>query len=153
MPTIVKNLGYTSSTAQLLTVPIYVTAAVLAVVFAYISDRVGKRSPFIIVFLCIMVVGFSMCIATDPSEKPGVVYAGVFLIACSIYPSFPGNISWLSNNLAGSYKRSAGMAIQIGVGNLGGVSIPVNLWQPIHALLHEPVKKYVRCCSHANRAF
>ncbi|KAJ4397346.1 hypothetical protein N0V93_001571 [Gnomoniopsis smithogilvyi] len=120
LPTIVKNLGYTSSTAQLLTVPIYVTAAILAVVFAYISDRVGKRSPFIIVFLCIMVVGFSMCIATDPNKKPAVVYAGVFIIACSIYPSFPGNISWLSNNLAGSYKRSAGMAIQIGVGNLGG---------------------------------
>ncbi|KAF3764268.1 MFS general substrate transporter [Cryphonectria parasitica EP155] len=120
LPTIVKNLGYTSSTAQLMTVPIYVTAAILAVVFAYISDRVGKRSPFIIGFLCVMVVGFSMCIATDPSEKPGVVYAGVFLIACAIYPSFPGNIAWLSNNLAGSYKRSVGMAIQIGVGNLGG---------------------------------
>lgn len=39
---------------------------------------------------------------------------------CAIYPSFPGNIAWLSNNLAGGYKRSAGMAIQIGVGNLGG---------------------------------
>lgn len=123
LPTIVRNLGYTSSTAQLLTVPIYVTAAILAVVFAWISDRVGKRSPFIIAFLCVMVVGFAMCIGTDPKEKPGVVYAGVFLIACAIYPSFPGNISWLSNNLAGSYKRSAGMAIQIGVGNLGGVSL------------------------------
>lgn len=122
LPTIVNNLGYTSSTAQLLTVPIYVTAAILAVVFAWISDRVGKRSPFIIAFLCVMVVGFAMCIGTDPKERPGVVYAGVFLIACAIYPSFPGNISWLSNNLAGSYKRSAGMAIQIGVGNLGGVS-------------------------------
>lgn len=105
-----------------MTVPIYVSAAVLAVVFAYLSDRLGWRSPFIVGFLCIMIVGFSMCIATDPNVKPGVVYAGVFLIACSIYPSFPGNISWLSNNLAGSYKRSAGMAIQIGVGNLGGVS-------------------------------
>lgn len=122
LPTIVKNLGYTSSTAQLLTVPIYVTAAVLAVVFAWLSDRLGRRSPFIVGFLCVMVVGFAMCIATDPRDRPGVVYAGVFIIACAIYPSFPGNIAWLSNNLAGSYKRSAGMAIQIGVGNLGGVS-------------------------------
>lgn len=105
-----------------MTVPIYVTAAILAVIFAYFSDRLGKRSPFVIFFLGCMIVGFSMCIATDPSEKPGVVYAGVFIIACAIYPSFPGNVSWLSNNLAGSYKRSAGMAIQIGVGNLGGVS-------------------------------
>ncbi|KAK7438662.1 major facilitator superfamily transporter [Colletotrichum acutatum] len=105
-------------TAQLMTVPIYITAAILAVIVAYISDRVGKRSPFIVGFLCMMIVGFSMCIS---SSNPKVVYGGVFIAACSIYPAFPGVISWLSNNLAGSYKRSAGMALQIGVGNLGGV--------------------------------
>ncbi|ORY57839.1 major facilitator superfamily transporter [Pseudomassariella vexata] len=117
LPTIVKNLGYSSSTAQLMTVPIYITAAILAVVVAYISDRIGKRSPFVISFLCMMVVGFAMCISTS---NPRVVYGGVFITACAIYPAFPGNIAWLSNNLAGSYKRSAGMAIQIGIGNLGG---------------------------------
>ena len=56
------------------------------------------------------------------SSNPKVVYGGVFISACAIYPAFPGVITWLSNNLCGSYKRSAGMAIQIGVGNLGGVS-------------------------------
>ncbi|KAK7953675.1 hypothetical protein PG988_014369 [Apiospora saccharicola] len=117
LPSIVNNLGYKSSTAQLMTVPIYVVAAVLAVVVAYVSDRIGKRSPFVIFFLLMMVVGFSMCISTT---NPKVVYGGVFVVACAIYPAFPGNIAWLSNNLSGSYKRSAGMAIQIGVGNLGG---------------------------------
>lgn len=43
-----------------MTVPIYITAAILAVVFAYISDKVGKRSPFIIGFLLMMLIGFSM---------------------------------------------------------------------------------------------
>ena len=42
------------------------------------------------------------------------------MCACAIYPAFPGIIAWLSNNLAGSYKRSACMALQIGIGNLGG---------------------------------
>lgn len=37
-----------------------------------------------------------------------------------IYPAFPGNVSWLANNLAGGYKRATGMAIHIGVGNLAG---------------------------------
>ncbi|KAI1335590.1 major facilitator superfamily domain-containing protein [Xylariaceae sp. FL0016] len=117
LPTIIKTLGYTSSTAQLMTVPIYITAAILAVVVAYLSDRLGKRSPFVIGCLFMMIVGFAMCIST---KNPRVVYGGVFIAACSIYPAFPGMIAWLSNNLAGSYKRSAGMAIQIGVGNLGG---------------------------------
>jgi MFS family permease len=119
LPTIIKALDFTSSKAQLMTVPIYITAAILAVTFAYISDRVGKRSPFIIGLLLMMIVGFTMCIS---SGNPHVVYGGVFIAACAIYPAFPGVIAWLSNNLAGSYKRSAGMAIQIGVGNLGGVS-------------------------------
>lgn len=112
-----------------MTVPIYVTAAILAVVTAYFSDRVGKRSAFIVPFLCIMIVGFSMCISTS---NPNVVYAGVFISACAIYPAFPGVISWLANNLSGSYKRSVGMAIQIGMGNLGGVSLDSTLlyWGP-----------------------
>ncbi|KAI1356299.1 major facilitator superfamily domain-containing protein [Xylaria sp. FL0043] len=117
LPTIIKNLGYVSSTAQLLTVPIYVVAAVLAVVVAYFSDRIGKRGPFVIACLCVIIVGYILCISTG---TPGVVYAGVFIAAAGIYPGFAGNIAWLSNNLAGSYKRSAGMAIQIGAGNLGG---------------------------------
>jgi hypothetical protein len=37
-----------------------------------------------------------------------------------IYPAFPGNVTWLSVNLAGDYKRAAGMAIHIGIGNLAG---------------------------------
>lgn len=118
LPTIIRGLGYTSSTAQLLTVPIYITASVLAVVVAWYSDRVGKRYPFILVCLCIMAVGFIMCIAGG--SIPGVVYAGVFIAACALYPAFPGNITWLSNNLAGSTKRATGQAIQIAVGNLAG---------------------------------
>ncbi|KAL7894925.1 major facilitator superfamily domain-containing protein [Trichoderma sp. SZMC 28014] len=117
LPTIIKSLHYTSSTAQLMTVPIYVVAAILAVITAWFSDRVGKRSPFIIGYLFMMILGYGMCIG---SSNPKVVYGGIFLVACAIYPSFPGNITWLCNNLSGSYKRSAGMAIQIGVGNLGG---------------------------------
>ena len=60
LPTIIKSLHYTSSKAQLMTVPIYITAAILAVIFAYISDKVGKRSPFILTFMIIMTVGFAM---------------------------------------------------------------------------------------------
>jgi len=53
-------------------------------------------------------------------KLPGLVYARVFITTCGIYPAFPGNVTWMSNNLAGSYKRAAGIAIHIGVGNLAG---------------------------------
>ena len=43
-----------------MTVPIYVTAAILAVISAWASDRVGKRSPFIIFSQLMMLIGFVM---------------------------------------------------------------------------------------------
>jgi MFS family permease len=43
-----------------MTVPIYITASILAVVFAYFSDKVGRRSPFILGLLVTMAVGFIM---------------------------------------------------------------------------------------------
>jgi MFS family permease len=145
LPSIIRGLGYTSSTAQLLTVPIYITASVLAVAVAWYSDRVGKRYPFVLVCLCIMAIGFIMCVA---SATPGVIYAGVFIAACALYPAFPGNITWLSNSmlslnqysnaqnadvfpdLAGSTKRATGQAIQIAVGNLAGGMF--NIYSQLH---------------------
>ncbi|RPB07985.1 MFS general substrate transporter [Morchella conica CCBAS932] len=119
LPSIIKNLGYSSSKAQLLTVPIYITASILSVITAWVSDNRGIRSPFVFGGLCLTAIGFIIAISAPPSV-PGLVYAGVFIATCGIYPAFPGNITWLSNNLSGSLKRSAGMAIQIAVGNLGG---------------------------------
>ncbi|KAL1967856.1 hypothetical protein VTN77DRAFT_2545 [Rasamsonia byssochlamydoides] len=120
LPTIIKDLGYSSSTAQLLTVPIYITAAGISVLSAWLSDRVGQRSPFIFFFMCCIAAGFIICLAASGRGVPGVVYFGTFLAVVGIYPSFPGNVTWISNNLAGGYKRAAGMAIHIGVGNLAG---------------------------------
>lgn len=117
LPTIIKELGYKTTTAQLLTVPIYVVASAITIAVAYAADRKRLRSPWILVGLCFQAVGFIMCIATS---HPGVTYAGIFIAACALYQCQPSNITWLSNNLSGSYKRAVGMGIQISVGNLAG---------------------------------
>ncbi|KAL2869603.1 major facilitator superfamily domain-containing protein [Aspergillus lucknowensis] len=120
LPSIIQDLGYTSSTAQLLTVPIYTTAAVVAVFGAWMSDRYKKRSPFILFFMSLIAIGFIIVIASSDRGVPGVVYFGVFVAVVGIYPAFPGNVTWISSNLAGDYKRAAGMALHIGLGNLAG---------------------------------
>lgn len=80
-----------------------------------------------------------MCLASTGRGVPGVMYFGIFVAVvgkytdriptyrCAvahsnlgIYPAFPGNVTWLSVNMAGDYKRAAGMAIYIGIGNLAG---------------------------------
>lgn len=121
LPTIIKELGYASTTAQLLTVPIYVTAAVITVAVAWLADKKRIRSPFILGALFFQLIGFVMCISTGHA---GVTYAGIFIAACAIYPTQPSNVTWLSNNLAGSYKRAVGMGLQISVGNLAGGTYP-----------------------------
>ncbi|KAK4220965.1 high-affinity nicotinic acid transporter [Podospora fimiseda] len=119
LPTIVRELGFKKTSAQLMTIPIYATAAILGIVVSYFADRVGKRSPFIIGPLLFMLIGFLICITCT---KPHVVYAEVFIAGAATTPGVPGTITWLSNNLTGTLKRSVGMALLISMANLGGVS-------------------------------
>ncbi|PKX89093.1 MFS general substrate transporter [Aspergillus novofumigatus IBT 16806] len=123
LPSIIKDLGYTSSTAQLLTVPIYITAAGVAVGAAWLSDRHKQRSPFILFFMSLIAIGFIIVISSTGRGVPGLVYLGAFIAVVGIYPAFPGNVTWISVNLAGDYKRAAGMALHIGPGNFAGVWI------------------------------
>lgn len=137
LPSIIKELGYRTTSAQLLTIPIYITAAILAIATCYLSDKAVKRGssrwPYIFVPMCAILIGFIIAISgSAKGGLPGLVYAGVFIATCGIYPAFPGNVTWVSNNLAGSYKRAAGMALQIGVGNLGG-AMASNFYRAIDA--------------------
>ena len=50
LPTIVKNLGYTNNTAQLMTVPPYVVACVFCISGGYLADRHGQRGIYMIFF-------------------------------------------------------------------------------------------------------
>ncbi|KAH8689838.1 high-affinity nicotinic acid transporter [Talaromyces proteolyticus] len=123
LPTIINNLGYTSTDAQLLTIPIYISAAITAVVVAWYSDRHLSRSPFLFVLYGVIIVGYLITMAGAAADIPGLTYAGVFIVACGLYTAFPCNVTWISNNLAGSYKRAVGLAIHVGFGNLGGAMV------------------------------
>lgn len=60
-------------------------------VFALWSDRIQRRSPFILAGLCMLLVGFSINISDAP---PGVKYFGTFLCVSGSYAAFPGVVSW-----------------------------------------------------------
>jgi len=118
LPTIIKELGYKSTKANLLSVPPYATAAVLTVLVGYIADRTGKRGLCNILVPWFGIAGFAMLMA---SKQPGVKYAGTFLGALGIYPCISNTISWASNNVEGVYKRGVTLGFVIGWGNLNGV--------------------------------
>ena len=101
--------------------------------FATLSDKLQKRSPFIFVGQLVTVIGLAILLSDAPS---GVRYFGTFFCIAGPYAGFPGVLAWcvsiferqrtyslvcrLSNNMAGQYKRGTGLAFQIGFGNFAG---------------------------------
>ncbi|KAJ3924508.1 MAG: hypothetical protein NXY57DRAFT_908020, partial [Lentinula lateritia] len=108
---------FTTAISQLLTVPPYIFATIVLGLFAYYSDKVMMRSPFILAAQIMCLIGFSINIA---NVSTGAKYFGTFLIVAGSYAGFPGIVAWLGNNLCGQYKCGVGMALHIGIGNFSG---------------------------------
>lgn len=118
LPTILVQLGYTSTKANLLSVPPYAVAAVMTVTIGWLADRTHQRGLCNIGISLFGICGFSMLLG---SANPHVQYAGTFLGAIGIYPCIANTISWASNNTEGVYKRGVTLGFVIGWGNLNGV--------------------------------
>ncbi|KAL8286275.1 hypothetical protein RQP46_004763 [Phenoliferia psychrophenolica] len=78
MPTIIKGLEITVDPvySQLLTVPVYLVAAVSFIIGARISDRYRTRSVPLLVYATIMIIGY---IIIAVAHSPAVRYFGVFV--------------------------------------------------------------------------
>ncbi|KAH8780044.1 putative nicotinamide mononucleotide transmembrane transporter protein [Diaporthe sp. PMI_573] len=118
LPTIVADLGYKNTTAQLLTVPPYFVACIFCIGAGYLADRMKQRGIFMISFMIIAMIGLIMLLASNSS---GVKYTGCFFLASGIYPNVPQGVAWNGNNIGGSLKRGVGIAMHVGFGNLGGL--------------------------------
>ncbi|MCJ1278900.1 hypothetical protein MMC21_006721 [Puttea exsequens] len=132
LPSIIKDLGYASTKAQLLSVPPYAAAAILTITVGYTADRTRQRGICNICTSVLGVIGFSMLCA---GTSPGVRYAGTFLGALGIYPCIANTIVWTSNNTEGVYKRGVTMGFVIGWGNLNGV-VSSNVYQMVDSPLY-----------------
>lgn len=131
LPTILKvSLKYDAVHAQLMTVPIYIVAAFMVVVFAYFSDRLQNRSEFLIGGCVISAIGWGIGHAYPHNGK--VRYGAMFLSSFS-YAAFPSVVALLTQNIGGKTKRSVCIAIQVGVGGLAGIissNIFLTRWAP-----------------------
>ena len=117
LPTIIAELGFASSTAQLLSVPPNAIGCILTIVSGILSDRFRARGPFVLVGSVSVLVGYVILFAT---ESPGAGYAGTMVAACGLFPSVALTIAWAGGNAGGDVKKAVVIAMIIGVGNLGG---------------------------------
>ncbi|KAL5120339.1 hypothetical protein ACEQ8H_001629 [Pleosporales sp. CAS-2024a] len=118
MPTILRDLGWTATKAQLYTVPPYVCACVIAIAVAFVSDKTNRRGIYLAVFTLPAIAGFAiMRWGTDPNLR----YGGIFLITIGAFPGGPGFLAWAANNAAGPAVRSVSTAYVVTLGTAGGI--------------------------------
>ncbi len=118
LPSIIKDLGYSSAEAQLMTIPPYACAFFLTITFALLSQKYQQRTPFILTSTSLAILGYILLLS---DHRAGVSYLGTIFAATGIYPSVALTLAWPANNVSGQTKRAMTNALQISIGNLGAV--------------------------------
>jgi adenylosuccinate synthase len=118
MPTILRDLGWTATKAQLYTVPPYVCACLIAIAVAFVSDKTNRRGLYLAIFTLPAIAGFAIM---RWSRDPDVRYGGIFLLTIGAFPGGPGFLAWAANNAAGPAVRSVSTAYVVTLGTAGGI--------------------------------
>lgn len=119
-PTILRQLGWSSVRAQVLTIPVYVFSFVVTIIVAICTDRLRHRYAFAMLGIFLATIGYGVLLAQE-YVPVSTRYAAVFLVAVGSNITQPVVLVWLNNNMGGHYKRSISAAMQIGFGNCGGI--------------------------------
>jgi MFS family permease len=105
-----------------MTIPPYALATLFTILWAWLSEHMRIRSPFILTTTSLAIIGYIILLSNhDPTHRPGLSYVGTFFAAVGIYPSTALSLAWPANNVSGQTKRAVACAMQITVGNLGAV--------------------------------
>ncbi|KAL6242109.1 hypothetical protein RBB50_011021 [Rhinocladiella similis] len=120
LPTILKQLGWTSIRAQVMSIPVFIVAAVLTITAAFLSDYIQRRYVVLMTGCTLAIIGYAILFSMR-SVPVGARYFAVYLITGGGFSAQTISIVWLSNNMGGHYKRAIGVAMQIGFGNIAGI--------------------------------
>lgn len=123
IPTIVSGISAHQDPrhVQVLCIPVFVAAAVSSFAFSFLSDYFKHRTGFAI-FGYVMIVAGAIVLLNQEHVHANTRYGAVYLLACGIYIAVPIIWTILPNNVAGTYKTGIAIAIQVSIGNLGGVA-------------------------------
>ncbi|KAI0067785.1 MFS general substrate transporter [Artomyces pyxidatus] len=142
-PTILNQLGFEATAANLLSVPVYAWACIMTCIIGFLGDRIGHRGYINLGLFGTGLAGYIILIA---SRNAALSYFAVYLAAAAIYPAIPNSVAWVSGNVEGAYKRSAVLGMAIGFGNLNG-AVSSNVYRakdkPWYSLGHGIILAYI----------
>lgn len=133
VPTLLHGYGWSPLRTQIMTIPVYIVAAVVCVGLAYASDYTRHRflyifGTFIVALVAWIILYFSQHVSI------GVRYMAIFLNGV-VATTQPIAVVWLNNNMGSDLKRGIASGLQIGLGNFGGIiasSIFLNREAPVY---------------------
>ncbi|EME81832.1 uncharacterized protein MYCFIDRAFT_32917, partial [Pseudocercospora fijiensis CIRAD86] len=117
LPSILNGLGFTSISAQVHSIPIYMTAFAMTLIVAYLSERLRQRYFFALFGAILNLIGLTIMIAQPGSAS--FKYAGTFLLTAGCYIAMPILVVWNAINVGKGYKRVVSFAMTTAIGNCG----------------------------------
>lgn len=121
LPTIVRDMGFESITAQALTAPPYLVAFIVVIATAYLSDRLQTRSTFIIAHALLAALGYAAIALLGYRKSPHTLvrYLALYPAIFGFFSCITVIITWTINNQESDSKKGTGMAILNIIGQFG----------------------------------
>ncbi|KAI7871501.1 major facilitator superfamily domain-containing protein [Spinellus fusiger] len=119
LPSIINGMGYTKITAQAMSAPPYAVACIFTVLVAISADRRAERGYHIAIPAFFAMIGYILL--TVLTEKGAVaMYIAAIITTTGVF-SFAAPLLCLSStNIGGHTKKATAIALQVGLGNIGG---------------------------------
>ena len=125
VPTLVKEVGFTSNTALLLTCPPYVLACFTTIAIGWNSGRINERTWHTTVSKVVAIAGFVLCVST---LNTWARYFGVMVFVSASYGVNTIILGWVASVLGQSdEKKAVALAMCNTFGNLSAIYTPY-LW-------------------------
>ncbi|PFH50844.1 hypothetical protein AMATHDRAFT_75321 [Amanita thiersii Skay4041] len=129
LPTLIKDLGFSSINAQGLTVAPYVVGWFLVFFQAWNSDRTKDRGWHIMASCTVSFIGY-VILATSVQKNVGAAYFALFLVVGGNYSLFPLVMSWAANTFSPTSKRGVGTAFIVSISNCVSIASPQVYFDP-----------------------
>lgn len=118
LPTILRSFAWDRDKANYMTVPVFLTGAVVAILNGVASDRMKIRYPFCAIPILISIVACVIPLA-DKHINSWTSYATIVLLTAGNFSAQTTAMTWLGNNLYGRRHRGLAFGFVAGVGNVG----------------------------------
>ncbi|KAM6503393.1 Major facilitator superfamily domain containing protein [Amanita muscaria] len=141
LPTIVASLDYSNATAQLFTVPPYAVAAVVLVLFSFVSDRIQSRGIPMAIASTISAIGYLLLLVVKDNR---VRYFSIFCLTSGTYTPISLILAWFAHNLGSETKKATGIPVLMAIGQCGSI-LGSHIFPKTDGPLY--IRGYAICCA------